>query len=125
MSSDVDQTMPDLRPIPLLQGTLDMLMLRTLIFGPRHGDGIAVTIQRTSNEDLLVDHGSLYPARLRLERQGLLKSTWGTSELNRQARFCELTCAGLKKLAAEQESRPAGGRAPRRAREELQHFRAI
>jgi PadR family transcriptional regulator PadR len=93
--------MPDSRPMALLQGTLDMLILRTLIFGPRHGHGIAVTIQRTSNDDLLVDHGSLYPALQRLERQGLIKSTWGTSELNRRARFYELTRAGRKKLAAE------------------------
>src|SRR5688572_18427453 len=93
--------MPDPRPMPLLQGTLDMLILRTLIFGPRHGHGIAVTIQRTSDEDLLVDHGSLYPALQRLERQGLLTSKWGTSELNRRARFYELTRAGRKKLTAE------------------------
>jgi PadR family transcriptional regulator PadR len=88
-------------PMPLLQGTLDMLILRTLIFGPRHGHGIVVTIQRTSDEDLLVDHGSLYPALQRLERQRLIKSKWGTSELNRRARFYELTRAGRKKLTAE------------------------
>jgi PadR family transcriptional regulator, regulatory protein PadR len=88
-------------PMQLLQGTLDMLILRTLIFGPRHGHGIAVTIQRTSGDDLLVDHGSLYPALQRLERQGLLKSKWGTSELNRRARFYDLTHAGRKKLTAE------------------------
>ena len=87
--------------MPLLQGTLDMLILRTLIFGPRHGHGIAVTIQRTSDEDLLIDHGSLYPALQRLERQGLIKSKWGTSELNRRARFYELTSAGRKKFASE------------------------
>jgi transcriptional regulator len=85
----------------LLQGTLDMLILRTLIFGPHHGHGIAVTIQRASGQDLLVDHGSLYPALQRLERQGLLKSKWGTSELKRRARFYELTRAGRKKLTAE------------------------
>jgi PadR family transcriptional regulator, regulatory protein PadR len=85
----------------LLQGTLDMLILRTLIFGPRHGHGIAVTIQRTSGDDLLVDHGSLYPALQRLERQGLLKSKWSTSELNRRARFYELTRAGRKRLTTE------------------------
>jgi PadR family transcriptional regulator PadR len=85
----------------LLQGTLDMLILRTLIFGPRHGHGIAVTIQRTSEDDLLVDHGSLYPALQRLERQGLIKSTWGISDLNRRARFYELTRAGRRKLTAE------------------------
>lgn len=85
----------------LLQGTLDLLILRTLIFGARHGHGIAVTIQRTSEEDLLVDHGSLYPALQRLERQGLIKSKWGTSVQNRRARFYELTAAGQKRLAAE------------------------
>jgi PadR family transcriptional regulator PadR len=93
--------MPDEVPMSLLQGTLDMLILRTLIFGPRHGHGIAVTIQRTSGEDLLVDHGSLYPALQRLERQRLIKSTWGISGLNRRARFYELTRAGRKKLTAE------------------------
>ena len=85
----------------LLQGTLDMLILRTLIFGPRHGHGIAVTIQRSSEDDLLVDHGSLYPALQRLERRGLIKSKSGVSALNRRARFYELTRAGRKKLTAE------------------------
>ena len=93
--------MPARRPLPLLQGTLDMLILRTLILGPRHGHGIAVAIQRTSDDDLLVDHGSLYPALQRLERQGLVTSRWGTSELNRRARYYELTRAGRKKLTAE------------------------
>ena len=88
-------------PMPLLQGTLDMLILRTLVFGARHGHGIAVAIQRTSDDDLLVDHGSLYPALQRLERQGLIRSRWGTSELNRRARFYELTRTGRKKLTAE------------------------
>ena len=87
--------------MPLLQGTLDMLILRTLILGSRHGHGIAVAIQRSSAEDLLVDHGSLYPALQRLERQSLLKSKWGLSELNRRARFYELTPAGRKKFTAE------------------------
>ncbi len=87
--------------MPLLQGTLDMLILRTLIFGARHGHGIAVTIQRTSEDDLLVDHGSLYPALQRLERQRLIKSKWGTSELNRKARFYELTAEGKRKLTVE------------------------
>ena len=93
--------MPKASPLPLLQGTLDMLILRTLIFGPRHGHGIAVTIQRTSDEDLLVDHGSLYPALQRLERQRLIRSRWGTSDLNRRARFYELTRAGRKQLTME------------------------
>jgi len=87
--------------MPLLQGTLDMLILQMLVFGPRHGHGIAVSIQRTSDDDLLVDHGSLYPALQRLEDQGLIKSTWGTSELNRRARFYELTRKGRKKLTSE------------------------
>jgi transcriptional regulator len=93
--------MPDHHPMPLLQGTLDLLVLRTLITGPRHGHGIAVTIQRTSDDDLLVDHGSLYPALQRLERQGWIRSKWGVSELNRRARFYELTRAGRKQLTAE------------------------
>ena len=93
--------MPDRIPMSLLQGTLDMLILRTLIFGPRHGHGIAVAIQRTSEDDLLVDHGSLYPALQRLERQRLIKSKWGVSDLKRLARFYELTPSGRKKLTAE------------------------
>jgi transcriptional regulator len=93
--------MADRLPMPLLQGTLDLLILRTLIFGPRHGHGIAVTIQRTSEDDLLVDHGSLYPALQRLERQGLIKSKWGVSDLKRRARFYELTRAGRRQLTAE------------------------
>ena len=93
--------MPPASRVPLLQGTLDMLILRTLAFGPHHGHGIALTIQHSSGEDLLVDHGSLYPALQRLERQKLIRSNWGTSELNRRARFYELTRAGRKQLAAE------------------------
>jgi len=87
--------------IQLLQGTLDMLILQTLIFGPRHGHGIATTIQRTSEEVLLVDHGSLYPALQRLERAGLIASKWGTSDNNRRARYYSLTRTGRKKLTAE------------------------
>ena len=93
--------MPDHRPLPLLQGTLDMLILRTLIFGACHGHGIAVAIQRSSGEDLLVDHGSLYPALQRLEDQGLIRSKWGTSDRNRRARFYELTRAGRRKLTVD------------------------
>jgi PadR family transcriptional regulator PadR len=92
-------TTPD--RIQLLQGTLDMLILQTLIFGPRHGHGIATTIQRTSEEVLLVDHGSLYPALQRLERAGLIASKWGTSDNNRRARYYSLTRTGRKKLTAE------------------------
>ncbi len=87
--------------IQLLQGTLDLLILRTLVFGPRHGHGIATTIQRHSDEALLVDHGSLYPALQRLERAGLIDAEWGTSENHRRARFYRLTRAGRKKLTEE------------------------
>jgi transcriptional regulator len=87
--------------LQLLPGTLEMLVLQTLVFGPRHGHGIATTIQRTSEELLLVDHGSLYPALQRLERAGLIASAWGTSDNNRRARFYRLTRAGRKQLALE------------------------
>ena len=93
--------MPDEGRIQLLQGTLDLLVLQTLIFGPRHGHGIATTIQRTSGEVLLVDHGSLYPALQRLEQGGLIASDWGVSENNRRARYYKLTRAGKNRLAAE------------------------
>ncbi len=87
--------------LPLLPGTLEMLVLRSLIFGPVHGHGIATTIQQTSDDVLLVDHGSLYPALQRLEQAALITSEWGTSEHNRRARFYKLTRTGRKKLAAE------------------------
>jgi transcriptional regulator len=87
--------------LQLLPGTLEMLVLQTLIFGPRHGHGIATTIQRTSDDLLLVDHGSLYPALQRLEREGLIVSEWGTSEHNRRARFYKLTRTGRRQLAAQ------------------------
>jgi PadR family transcriptional regulator PadR len=92
--------MPKSKRLPLLPGTLEMLVLQSLVFGPRHGHGIATTIQRTSDELLLVDHGSLYPALQRLERSGLITSAWGTSGNNRRARFYKLTRAGRKKLVA-------------------------
>ena len=78
-----------------------MLVLQSLLFGARHGHGIATTIQHTSDEVLLVDHGSLYPALQRLERAGLIASAWGISDNNRRARFYKLTRAGRKKLVAE------------------------
>jgi transcriptional regulator len=87
--------------IALLQGTLDLLILRTLLFGPQHGQGIARAIQQSSEEVLLVDHGSLYPALQRLEAQGWIRAEWGTSENNRRARFYELTKAGRKQLTHE------------------------
>jgi transcriptional regulator len=87
--------------IQLLQGTLDLLVLQTLIFGPRHGHGIATAIQSTSEDVLLIDHGSLYPALQRLERAGLISSDWGTSDNNRRARFYKLTRIGRTRLTAE------------------------
>jgi PadR family transcriptional regulator PadR len=85
----------------LMQGTLDVLILRTLIFGSEHGQGIARAIQTTSDEELLVDHGALYPALQRLEAQGLISAKWGTSTNNRRARFYTLTKAGRARLARE------------------------
>ena len=87
--------------LALLQGTLDLLILRTLIFGPQHGQGIARAIQQQSDEVLLVDHGSLYPALQRLEARRWIRAEWGTSSNNRKARFYELTKAGRKQLTAE------------------------
>ncbi|HET9280706.1 MAG TPA: PadR family transcriptional regulator [Candidatus Angelobacter sp.] len=87
--------------IAILQGTLDLLILRTLLFGPQHGQGIARAIQLQSDDELLVDHGSLYPALQRLENQGWIIAEWGTSENNRKARFYKLTKAGRKQLAHE------------------------
>ena len=87
----------------LLQGTLDMLILKTLALGPRHGWGISQRIQQVSDDVLQVNQGSLYPALHRLEQQGWLRSSWGNSENNRQAKFYELTKAGRRQL--EKESR--------------------
>jgi PadR family transcriptional regulator PadR len=89
------------KPIDMLQGTLDLLILRTLLFGPIHGHAIAKSIERTSQDVLRVDHGSLYPALQRLERRGLITAEWGTSENNRRARYYRLTAAGRKWLTAE------------------------
>jgi PadR family transcriptional regulator PadR len=87
--------------IALLQGTLDLLILRTLIFGPQHGQGIARAIQQQSEDVLLVDHGTLYPALQRLEANGWIEAEWGVSTNNRKARFYELTLAGRKQLRQE------------------------
>ena len=86
--------MPEQDRIQLLQGTLDLLVLQTLVFGAQHGHGIATAIQRSSEDVLLIDHGSLYPALQRLERDGLISSDWGTSDNNRRARFYKLTRSG-------------------------------
>jgi PadR family transcriptional regulator, regulatory protein PadR len=87
--------------LELLQGTLDLLILRTLIFGPQHGQGIARAIQQTSEDELLVEHGALYPALQRLEAKGWIAAEWGTSTNNRKARFYTLTKAGRKQLVTE------------------------
>jgi len=87
--------------LELLQGTLDLLILRTLIFGSQHGQGVARAIQQTSQEELLVDHGALYPALQRLEERGWISAKWGVSSNNRKARFYSLTAAGRKQLVKE------------------------
>jgi PadR family transcriptional regulator, regulatory protein PadR len=94
-------TQNDKEKLELLQGTLDLLILRTLIFGPQHGQGIARAIQETSQEELLVEHGALYPALQRLEDRGWISAKWGTSSNNRKARFYTLTAAGHKQLGKE------------------------
>jgi PadR family transcriptional regulator PadR len=94
-------TQDDKERLELLQGTLDLLILRTLIFGSQHGQGIARTIQQTSQEELLVEHGALYPALQRLEERGWISAKWGVSSNNRKARFYALTAAGRKQLVKE------------------------
>jgi PadR family transcriptional regulator, regulatory protein PadR len=88
----------------LMQGTLDLLILRTLVLGPAHGHTIAHAIEKRSDEVLQVEHGSLYPALHRLEDRGWISSYWGTSENNRKARYYRLTAAGRAQLS-EQTSR--------------------
>ena len=85
-----------------LQGTLDLLILRTLLFGAQHGQAIARAIQSQSDNVLVVDHGSLYPALQRLEERGFIDAEWGTSNNNRKARFYVLTKAGRKELVREE-----------------------
>jgi PadR family transcriptional regulator, regulatory protein PadR len=85
----------------LLQGTLDMLILKALQLGLMHGFGISVLIRQMSKEVLQVEQGSLYPALYRLEEQGWIKSEWGTSENNRKAKFYKLTPAGRRQLVEE------------------------
>ena len=85
----------------LLQGTLDLLVLRVLALGPHHGHGVALAIQARSGNTLLVDHGSLYPALQRLEQRGWIEGAWGLSDNNRRARFYSLTAFGRKQLTIE------------------------
>jgi PadR family transcriptional regulator PadR len=93
---------PELDRLELLQGTLEMMVLRTVLFGPSNGYQIARTIERMSDDVLQVDHGSLYPALHRLEKKGWLSSKWEISETNRKAKFYRLTSAGWKQLVREQ-----------------------
>jgi transcriptional regulator len=88
--------------LTLLQGTLDLLILRTLLFGRQHGQGIARSIQETSGDELLVEHGALYPALQRLETRGWIVAEWGVSGSNRKARFYAITAAGRKQLARDE-----------------------
>jgi transcriptional regulator len=87
----------------VLQGTLDLLILKTLSRGPQHGYGIAVHIQTVSAEALRVEEGSLYPALHRMEQDGWIRAEWGVSGNNRKAKFYELTTAGRRQLAAEEK----------------------
>jgi len=94
---------PDDPRLELLQGTLDMLVLRTLQWGPRHGHGIGQAIRAQSDDLLKVETGSLYPALHRLEKRGWLKSAWGTSEANQRAKYYQLTSAGKAQLSRERD----------------------
>ena len=94
---------PDASRLDLLQGTLDMLILRTLQWGSQHGHGIGQMIRTQSDELLKVETGSLYPALHRLEKRGWLSSTWGISEANQRAKYYELTAAGKAQLVREQD----------------------
>jgi len=94
----------DNQRIDLPQGTLDLLILKTLALEPRHGWGISERIQQISSDILSVQQGSLYPALHRLERRGWIKAKWGASENNRRAKYYELTPTGRKQLEAEESA---------------------
>jgi PadR family transcriptional regulator, regulatory protein PadR len=87
--------------IELVYGSLDMLILRTLLWGPTHGHGIAKSIERMSEEALKVEHGSLYPALQRLQQEGWVTAEWGVSQNNQRAKYYSLTAAGRRQLVAE------------------------
>ena len=97
--------------VELLQGTLDLLILRTLLGGPAHGHAVAKHIQRTSQDLLQVETGSLYPALHRLEAKGWIAASWDLSDKGKRARFYRLTALGRKQLAAEQSKWDAFSRA--------------
>ena len=90
--------------VDLPQGTLDLLILRTLALGSQHGWGISERVQQMSSDVLRIQQGSLYPALHRLERHGWIKARWGTSDNNRRAKYYELTKSGQRQLATEEES---------------------
>ena len=94
---------PDDQRLELLQGTLDMLILRTLQWGPQHGHGIGQAIRQQSEELLSVETGSLYPALHRLVKRGWLKAQWGVSDANQRAKYYQLTAAGRAQLRREQD----------------------
>jgi|SRR5687768_16773619 PadR family transcriptional regulator PadR len=93
----------DEKRLEILQGTLDMLILRTLLWGPQHGHGIGQAIASQSDDLLKVETGSLYPALHRIEKRGWLKSEWGVSEANQRAKYYRLTAAGKAQLSREQD----------------------
>src|SRR5437870_5752630 len=101
-SSTMSKNDPRQPRVELLQGTLDMLILRTLQWGPQHGHGVGQAIRQNSADLLQIERGSLYPALHRLEAQGFISSEWKPSELNRRAKYYRLTPAGRKQLIAEQ-----------------------
>jgi PadR family transcriptional regulator, regulatory protein PadR len=88
-------------PGEMLQGTLDLLILKTLALGPAHGQSVATVIERTSDDFLQVEHGSLYPSLYRLEDRRWISSSWGVTENNRKAKYYQLTPAGRKQLAEQ------------------------
>jgi transcriptional regulator len=92
------------KQLDLLQGTLDMLILKAVSLGPLHGYGVLLRIQQVSKERLEIQQGSLYPALYRLEHQGWITGEWGASENNRKAKFYRLTAVGKRKLQAETEN---------------------
>jgi transcriptional regulator len=92
------------KQLDLLQGTLDMLILKAVSLGPLHGYGVLLRIQQISKERLEIQQGSLYPALYRLEHQGWLTSDWGESENNRKAKYYRLTAAGKRRLQAEADN---------------------
>ena len=94
---------PENERLEILQGTLDMLILRTLQWGPRHGHGIGQAISQQSDDLLKIETGSLYPALHRLEKRGWLEATWGISEANHKAKYYELTAAGKEQLVRERD----------------------